>query len=111
MAKIYKSKKVEGNIICSNISFDAKIIAMSYDKITIIFNYDFDTNEIKKIGTIQHQANFIFINSKYQIILLSQKENKLFVYDLILNNEKNDNDENTTKYNIVENKFITLPKK
>ena len=110
MAKIYKSKKVEGNIICSNISFDAKIIAMSYDKVTIIFNYDFDTNEIKKIGTLQHQANFIFINSKYQIMLLSQKENKLFVYDLILNNEKNDNGENTTKYNIVENKFITLPK-
>ena len=103
VAKIYKSKKIEGNIICSNLSFDAKIIAISYDKITVIFNYDFDSNEIKKIGNIKYQANFIYINNKYQIILLSQKENKLFIYDLI-SNEKNNN----SKYSILENKSIIL---
>ena len=108
MAKIYKSKKIEGNIICSNLSFDAKIIAISYDKITVVFSYDFDSNEIKKIGTIKYQANFIFINNKYQIILLSQNENKLFVYDLIKNEENKENSDR--KYNIIENKFIVLPK-
>ena len=108
MAKIYKSKKIEGNIICSNLSFDAKIIAISYDKITGVFSYDFDSNEIKKIGTIKYQANFIFINNKYQIILLSQNENKLFVYDLIKNEENKENSDR--KYNIVENKSIILPK-
>ena len=106
VAKIYKSKNVEGNIICSNISFDAKIIAISYDKVTIIFNYDFDSNEIKKIGTIKYQANYIFINNKYQIILFSQKENKLFIYDLIKNHENIEKN----KFNIVENKSILLPK-
>ena len=106
VAKIYKSKKVEGNIICSNLSFDAKIIAISYDKVTIVFNYDFDNNEIKKIGMIKHQANYIFINNKYQIILLSQNENKLFLYDLILNKENPDNN----KYNLNEIKSIILPK-
>ena len=106
VAKIYKSKKVEGNIICSNLSFDAKIIAISYDKVTIVFNYDFDNNEIKKIGTIKHQANYIFINNKYQIILLSQNENKLFLYDLILNKDNPDN----IKYNLNEAKSIILPK-
>ena len=106
VAKIYKSKNVEGNIICSNISFDAKIIAISYDKVTIIFNYDFDSNEIKKIGTIKYQANYIFINNKYQIILFSQKENKLFIYDLIKNHENTEKN----KFNIVENKSILLPK-
>ena len=108
MGKIYKSKKIEGNIICSNLSFDAKIIAISYDKITVVFSYDFDSNEIKKIGTIKYQANFIFINNKYQIILLSQNENKLFVYDLIKNEENKENSDR--KYNIVENKSIILPK-
>jgi WD40 repeat protein len=108
VAKIYKSKKIEGNIICSNLSFDAKIIAISYDKITVVFSYDFDSNEIKKIGTIKYQANFIFINNKYQIILLSQNENKLFVYDLIKNEENKGN--SNKKYNIIENKFIVLPK-
>ena len=108
VAKIYKSKKIEGNIICSNLSFDAKIIAISYDKITVVFSYDFDSNEIKKIGTIKYQANFIFINNKYQIILLSQNENKLFVYDLIKNEENKENSDR--KYNIVENKSIILPK-
>ena len=108
MAKIYKSKKIEGNIICSNLSFDAKIIAISYDKITVVFSYDFDSNEIKKIGTIKYQANFIFINNKYQIILLSQNENKLFVFDLIKNEENKGN--SNKKYNIIENKFIVLPK-
>jgi len=108
VAKIYKSKKIEGNIICSNLSFDAKIIAISYDKITVVFSYDFDSNEIKKIGTIKYQANFIFINNKYQIILLSQNENKLFVYDLIKNEENKENSDR--KYNIIENKFIALPK-
>ena len=108
VAKIYKSKKIEGNIICSNLSFDAKIIAISYDKITVVFSYDFDSNEIKKIGTIKYQANFIFINNKYQIILLSQNENKLFVFDLIKNEENKGN--SNKKYNIIENKFIVLPK-
>ena len=104
IAKIYKSKKIEGNIICSCISDDAKIIAISYDKIIVIFKYDFEQNEVKKIGTIKYQANYIFINSKYQIIFLSQKENKLFIYDLINNN--NDN----KKYNLNENANIQLPK-
>ena len=108
VAKIYKSKKIEGNIICSNLSFDAKIIAISYDKITVVFSYDFDSNEIKKIGTIKYQANYIFINNKYQIILLSQNENKLFVFDLIKNEENKGN--SNKKYNIIENKFIVLPK-
>jgi len=67
VAKIYKSKKIEGNIICSNLSFDAKIIAISYDKITVVFSYDFDSNEIKKIGTIKYQANFIFINNNIKL--------------------------------------------
>ena len=48
VAKIYKSKNVEGNIISSNISFDAKIIAISYDKIIVVFKYDLNLNEIKK---------------------------------------------------------------
>ena len=108
VAKIYKSKKVEGNIISSNLSFDAKIIAISYDKITIVFSYDFDSNEIKKIATIKHQANYTFINNKYQIILLSQNENKLYVFDLIVNKENEEN--NNKKYNIIENKSIILPK-
>ena len=104
VAKIYKSKKIEGNIICSNISFDAKIIVLSYDKIIIVFKYDFDTNEVKKIGTIKYQANFIYINSKYQIIFLSQKENKLFIFDIIENKEDN------KKYIIKEKANIQLPK-
>ena len=108
VAKIYKSKKIEGNIISSNLSFDAKIIAISYDKITVVFSYDFDSNEIKKIGTIKYQANFIFINNKYQIILLSQNENKLFVYDSIQNKENEENPDK--KYNLIENKSIILPK-
>ena len=108
VAKIYKSKKIEGNILCSNISFDAKYIAMSYDKLIVVFSYDFESNEIKKIGIINHQANFIYINSKYQIIFLSQKENKLFIYDLILNKEKDDT--NLKKYILTENKNIDLPK-
>ena len=104
VAKIYRSKNVEGNIICCNISFDAKIIAISYDKIIVVFKYDFKENEIKKIGTIKHQANFIYINSKYQIIFLSQKENKLFIFNLINKKEKN------TKYILEENTNIQLPK-
>ena len=108
VAKIYKSKKIEGNIISSNLSFDAKIIAISYDKITVVFSYDFDSNEIKKIGTIKYQANYIFINNKYQIILLSQNENKLFVYDLIQNEENKEISDK--KYNLVENRSIELPK-
>jgi WD40 repeat protein len=48
ITKIYKSKKIEGNIICSNISFDGKIIAISYDKIIVLFRYDFEENEVKK---------------------------------------------------------------
>ena len=103
VAKIYKSKNVEGNIISSNISFDAKIIAISYDKIIVVFKYDLNLNEIKKIGKIKHQANYIYINNKYQIIFLSQKENKLFIYDL---NEKEENN----KYELTENKNIQLPK-
>ena len=103
VAKIYKSKNVEGNIISSNISFDAKIIAISYDKIIVVFKYDLNLNEIKKIGKIKHQANYIYINTKYQIIFLSQKENKLFIYDL---NEKEENN----KYELTENKNIQLPK-
>ena len=104
ITKIYKSKKIEGNIICSNISFDGKIIAISYDKIIVLFRYDFEENEVKKIGTIKHQANYIFINNKYQIIFLSQKENKLFVYDLLYSNDNN-------KKNILnENANISLPK-
>ena len=106
VAKIYKSKNVEGNIICSNISFDSKIIAISYDKVTIIFNYDFDSNEIKKVGSIKYQANYIFINKKYQILLLSQKENKLLIYELIENQENTNNN----KYNIAEKQSILLPK-
>ena len=108
VAKIYKSKKVEGNIISSNLSFDAKIIVISYDKITVVFSYDFDSNEIKKIATIKHQANYIFINDKYQIILLSQNENKLYIFDLISNEEKEEN--NNKKYGVTENKSIILPK-
>ena len=103
VAKIYKSKNVEGNIISSNISFDAKIIAISYDKIIVVFKYDLNLNEIKKIGKIKHQANYIYINTKYQIIFLSQKENKLFIYDL---SEKEENN----KYELTENKNIQLPK-
>jgi len=108
VAKIYKSKKIEGNIISSNLSFDAKIIAISYDKITVVFSYDFDSNEIKKIGTIKYPANFIFINNKYQIILLSQNENKLFMYDSSQNKENEENPDK--KYNLIENKSIILPK-
>ena len=107
MTKIYKSKKIEGNIICSNISFDGKIIAISYDKIIVIFKYDFEENEIKKIGTIKHQANYIFINNKYQIIFLSQKDNKLFIYDII---NKNDDKNNQNTYILNENANILLPK-
>ena len=102
VAKIYKSKRIEGNIISSNISFDAKFIVISYEKVIVIFNYDYESNEIKKIGTLKHQANFIFINSQYQIIFLSQKENKLYIYD-IKKNEDN-------KYTINENANILLPK-
>lgn len=46
--------------VCSNISFDAKFIAISYENIIVVFKYDFE-DEIKKIGTIKHQANFIQI--------------------------------------------------
>ena len=102
VAKIYKSKRIEGNIISSNISFDAKFIVISYEKVIVIFNYDYESNEIKKIGTLKHQANFIYINSQYQIIFLSQKENKLYIYD-IKKNEDN-------KYTINENANILLPK-
>ena len=105
VAKIYKSKNIEGNIISSNLSFDAKIIAITYDKMTVIFYYDFESNEIKKIGTINYQANYIFINGKYQIILISQNDNKLIVYDLIQNEESNNK-----KYNLTENKSIILPR-
>jgi hypothetical protein len=101
LARIYKSKNIEGNIICSNISSDAKIIAMSYDKIIVIFKYDYKSNEVKKIGKINHQANFIFINEKYQIIFLSQKENQLYTYDLI---------QNEAKFEIKEQSNIPLPK-
>ena len=110
VAKIYKSKKVERNIISSILSFDSKIIAISYDKITVVFSYDFDSNEIKKIATIKHQANYTFINNKYQIILLSQNENKLYVFDLIMNNENENEENNGKKYNIIENKSMILPK-
>ena len=103
VAKIHKSKNIEGNIICSNISSDAKFIVISYENIIVVFKYDFEENEIKKIGTIKHQANFIFINSKYQVIFLSQKENKLFIYDLINKRENN-------KYILSENSNIQLPK-
>ena len=102
VAKIYKSKRIEGNIISSNISFDAKFIVISYEKVIVIFNYDYESNEIKKIGTLKHQANFIYINSQYQIIFLSQKENKLYIYD-IKKNEDN-------KYTLNENANILLPK-
>ena len=61
-------------------------------------------NEVKKIGTIKYQANFIYINSKYQIIFLSQKENKLFIFDLI------EDKENNKKYIIKEKANIQLPK-
>ena len=102
VAKIYKSKRIEGNIISSNISFDAKFIVISYEKVIVIFNYDYESNEIKKIGTLKHQANFIYINSQYQIIFLSQKENKLYIYDITRNEDK--------KYTINENANILLPK-
>ena len=104
VAKIYKSKKVEGNIISSNISFDAKIMAISYEKIIVVFKYVLNSNEIKKIGIIKHQANYIYINTKYQIIFLSQKENKLFVFDLT------EKEGNNNKYELTENKTIQLPK-
>ena len=94
LAKIYKSKGVESNIISSNISSDGKIICLSYDKIIVVFKYDFENNEIKKIGTIPHQANFIFIN-KNQILFLSQIDNKFYIYEN--NNEKKFNE----KFSII----------
>ena len=90
LAKIYKSKGVESNIISSNISSDGKIICLSYDKILAVFKYDFEKNEIKKIGVIPHQGNFIFINKK-QILFLSQIENKFYIYEQ--NNENKFNEE------------------
>ena len=102
VAKIYKSKKIEGNIISSNISYDAKIIAISYENLIVVFNYDYESNEIKKIGTIKYQANFLYINNQYQLLFLSQKGNKLYIYDLI----KNENN----KYTLNENMNIQLPK-
>ena len=47
--------------VCSNIFFDAKFIDISYENIIVVFKYDFEENEIKKIGTIKYQANFIQI--------------------------------------------------
>ena len=40
--------------------------------------------------------------------MLSQNENKLYVFDLIVNKENEEN--NNKKYNIIENKSIILPK-
>ncbi len=74
MQKKYKSKKIEGNIICSCISDDAKIIAISYDKIIVIFKYDFEQNEVKKIGTIKYQAILFLLIENIRLSFYHKKK-------------------------------------
>ena len=83
LAKIYKNKKNDSNILSANISRDGKLIMLSYDDITSLFSYDYDKNEIKKIKEFKHQSNYIFFSSdSSKAYLLSQKTSKVYIIDI-----------------------------
>ena len=60
VAKLFKSKKSDFNLICGNISKNGEIIGISYEDETVLFNYSYEKNEIKRLGKIKIQSNFIF---------------------------------------------------
>ena len=86
VAKLFKSKKSDYNLICANISKNGKIIGISYEDESVFFSYNYEKNEIKRLGKIKVQANFIFISKDNKAILLSQNKSKIYIVK-ILNRE------------------------
>ena len=104
MAKIYKNKKFSYKIISSNISKNGKFIAISYEKFTVLFKYDYEKNNIKKIKKINYLSNFIYFNKNNdKIILICQNINKIIIIninnfnienEISINNNNNNNNSN-----------------
>ena len=86
VAKLFKSKKSDYNLICANISKNGEIIGISYEDESVFFSYNYEKNEIKRLGKIKVQANFIFISKDNKAILLSQNKSKIYIVK-ILNRE------------------------
>ena len=80
VAKLFKSKNSDFNLICGNISKNGEIIGISYEDETVLFNYSYEKNEIKRLGKIKIQSNYIFFNKdNTKVILLSQKKSKIYI--------------------------------
>ena len=114
MSKIYKNKKFSYKIISSNISKNGKFIAISYENFTILFKYDYEKNNIKKIKKLNYLSNFIYFNKNNdKIILLCQNINKIIIIninnnfnienEITINNNNNNNILLAVDYNIEKN--------
>lgn len=82
LAKLIRKKKDDAYLLSANISRTGKYISFSYDENTILFKYNYENNEIKKLHEFKLQSNFIFFNKEEtKLFLISQKESKINIYD------------------------------
>lgn len=77
-------KKNESHIISANISKNAKYIAYSDSDNVVIFQYNYEENDLKKLKTLKNVvAKFLFFTSDEKYLLcLNQNKGLLNIYDI-----------------------------
>lgn len=78
LAKITPKSNNDYNVLSSAINSNGKQIAMSYNDVTVLFNYDIGNNEIKKVKSFEFQSNFIYIEDT-SLICLSQAKGAIYL--------------------------------
>jgi WD40 repeat protein len=77
------NKKSDNNIIASNISSKASYICYSDIENTVIFKYDFNTNEVKRIKKLKFSSKFLYFSrDESNLISISQAHSNIAIYNL-----------------------------
>jgi hypothetical protein len=78
------NKKNDSNIISANISNKSNYFAYSDADNCVIFSYDYENNEVKKIKTLKNlSCKFLyFTKDEKQLICLDNANRKLNIYDI-----------------------------
>jgi hypothetical protein len=73
------NKKTDSHIISAAIGFG--YICYSDSEATIIFKYDYENNEVKKIKKLKFSSKFVFFKDD-NLIALNQENNSVLVYNI-----------------------------
>jgi hypothetical protein len=77
------NKKSDSHIISSKISDKGNFFAYSDSDNTVLFKYDFQNNEIKKLRTLKNfSSKFLFFTRNENFLILFDSQSKLHIYDI-----------------------------